>query len=935
MSPTNRKPQSRRQPRALLFALALGTIFALNAQSFQSRATEIRFNTHDGEQELETRANSFSIPASKDERVALLDSELDHIGRKLADARLDASAQRASEAEYVATLPREYIAPSRSGSAERSSMFRPIQTENASSYSHASSVPSASQVAPYSSSAHGGLAVDDVREFSTTTAQIAETETDETYLEEIANEEGEEEQDATFVDVADECFYALDPYSSLFIEYQPTSQWTDEVLTRVQDVLDSLENPTLQTSELLKEFESKIDEVDALKRALSEADRAVDPRALNASDSTKTPRLVERYTLEQRLSMLDAFKRALQRRHYLWKAGLPYFQARQRGELVAPTEFTTSQLVIGLRETEETRAFFGDSPNGRNWRASFDVDHLADDLVAALELQTTALDELIPNASSIDLSAIAPDALEKERARRMRFLRDRLNSVAYKLEKTPMTAEQRQVFARPALAAWADFARRYSCDQANGTTLLYEFERYENSGGGQAGRALQQLALRMATSKSECARAFGRAIDVIYDNPNVKAYVSEVLINRMLPIRDPEFGVVRELILNNPVAGSRRVDTTVSIELTPDPERLLMNLVVNGRVETSTSSEVFSAKLHNKSYATYVGKKALEWRDSGLVYSQASVAANSINKLAAVETEIDFVPLVGGVAREVVRAQYEAKQGAIRAEMKARVMQEARERIDKEANERFDELDKRLRENFFARLNKLGLSLKTQRSKTTDDWLLASLRLGSDYSLGCQAPEPATLDGAFADVKLHESALNAYLAQLELSGRESDPRETLDYLAEKLNRPGLRDVELEDNDLSYTFADADPVVVRFFEDQIQLRLKFAKMRLGEQEWEDLETVVNYRPSIGSNGETSFARDGVVELYGPVNMRELLPLRAIFSKVFAAQKTFDIKAEALASDERFVGLALGLCRVAPGWFAISVVREPDANLYGQD
>ena len=315
--------------------------------------------------------------------------------------------------------------------------------------------------------------------------------------------------------------------------------------------------------------------------------------------------------------------------------------------------------------------------------------------------------------------------------------------------------------------------------------MLYEFERYERSGGGDSGRALQQIALRMSTSRSPECRKFGRAIDAIYDNPNVKAYISEALINRLLPIRDPEFGVVQDRVLNNPVAGKRRVDTTVSIELIPDPNRLLMSLVVNGRVSAQTSSEVSLAKLHNQSYATYLGKKTIEWRDSGVAYSPASVGADTINQLASVETNVDFVPFVGGVAREMVRGQYELKREAIRAEMRGKVSQEARQRIDKEANERFDALNARLQENFFARMNKLGLSLKTQRSRTTEDWLLASLRLGSDYSLGCQSTEPATLDGAFADVKLHESSVNAYLAQLNLGGRESSPKETLNYLVRK------------------------------------------------------------------------------------------------------------------------------------------------------
>ncbi len=975
-----------RNCRAFLLTFCVGTSCLLGLPTV---ADELRFGAS------ENGKVAFPGDTLDSERVDLLNNALDHRQRKLAEEKLEDdfapvyTAQRGSATRFDGASERiedARLQPRRLDQQRRpaaqissqpseldASLFTPVQTravKSAPAYTYASPAytSSAETLEPrnavdgpiFNSSAYsatrsdeparGKLAVDDVREFSQLT-EAQDDIADSAFLEELSEDVAAEERldAATFADIADECFYALDPYSSLFIAYEPTADWTESCLQYVEDILNALESPDARTLALLDEFDAKIADGAALKQALERADK-LDPVDLNVAEPGKAPVLAERYNLQQRQDMLDAFCAALKRRAFLWRAATPYFQARAEGALAQPVDLTTPQLVKALRETGEVRAFFGDAPNGRSWRASFDVDLLADDIAAVLELQvetfeptdSARLASRYASAQIVDDDALTPaelaamgkpltkrELLLKERARRMRFLRDRLNSVAYKLEKTPMTPEQRQVFKRPTLASWTQLARDYSCDQANGVALLYEFERYENLGGGQAGRALQQLALRASTSKSECCRAFGRAIDSVYDNPNVKAYVSEALINRLLPIRDPEFGVVQERILNNPVAGNRRVDTTVAIDLVPDPNRLLMNLVINGRVSSTTSSEVFASKLHNESYATYVGRKALEWRDTGVAYSPATVTANSSNRLSAVETEIDFVPLVGDVARGMVRAQYESRQGEIQAQLRARVSSEARQRIDLEANERFNALNEQLRNGFFARLNKLDLSLKTQRSRTTADWLLASLRLGSDYSLGCQNAEPPTLDGAFADVKLHESALNAYLAQLELGGRESDPRETIEYLAEKLDRPALREIELEDNDLHYTFAKSDPVVVRFFEDRICLRLSFAKMRLGAQEWEDLEVVVNYRPSIGPDGQPTFTRDGVVELYGPTNIKTLLPLRAIFAKVFAAQRQFDLKPEMLAEDDRFYGLQLGLLRVKPGWLAVSVVRDDAA------
>ena len=733
------------------------------------------------------------------------------------------------------------------------------------------------------------------------------------------------DETATVEQIAEECFFALDPYSSLFIDYPPTADWTNAALLRVDEILPLLATEPERAAAIIKEFRAEIVASEQIKDAIVAADPAPTAVAVfgdvNGGETAKkdldAPTLETRYSLEQRLALFEAFRCALDRRAFVWGRAAEFFAAKNRGELVAPNEISTAELARIRETTAAARAFFGDSEGGRDWRTSFEIDFLLTDVERTLELASPKF--------ATGVGADGNDAVAVERARRTNFLRDRLNSVCYKIEKTPMTPEQRRVFERAPLNAWVATVAPFACDRAEASALLLEFEKYERDAGGEIGRTLQQSARRMTTSRSEVCRRLGKAFDVVYDNPNAKAYVSEALINRLLPIRDPEFSVVQETVLNNPVAGRRRADAQVAIELIPDSSRLLMNLNVFGRVVASTSSNVFPATLYNQSYATYVGKKTLEWRDDGFAYSPAVVAAESVNKLGGVQTDVDFIPLVGDLTREVVRSQYEAKQGAIRTEMKAKVAREARARIDAEANERFDAVNARMRANFFADLERLGLSLKTQRSKTTDEWLLASLRLGTDFSLGCQTTEPPTLPGAFADVKLHESAVNAALERLELGGKTLTPAETLAYLAEKLNKPGLADVAVEENELVLAFAETDPLVVRFWEDRAELRLKFAKLTLGDKSWENVEVCVSYRPTVADDGATVFERDGVVELDGPGGMRAQLALRSIFSKVFPASKAFDLRPKVFDSDERFAGLALGLARVSQGWFAISVVN----------
>ncbi|MBQ6827798.1 MAG: hypothetical protein IJO46_07270, partial [Thermoguttaceae bacterium] len=526
------------------------------------------------------------------------------------------------------------------------------------------------------------------------------------------------DETATVEQIAEECFFALDPYSSLFIDYPPTADWTNAALLRVDEILPLLATEPERAAAIIKKFRAEIAAAEPIKNAIVEADPAPTAVAVfgvaeagGASGGAAT--LETRYSLEQRLALFDSFCCALDRRAFVWGRAAELFAAKNRGELVATSEISVAELARIRETTAAAQAFFGDSEVGRNWRTSFEIDLLLTDVDRTLELTS-------PRSAS-GVSSNGNDSVDVERARRTKFLRDRLNSVCYKIEKTPMTPEQRRVFERSPLDVWVATVAPLACDRVDPAALLLEFEKYERDAGGEIGRTLQQSARRAITSRSDVCRRFGKAFDVVYDNPNAKAYVSEALINRLLPIRDPEFSVVQETVLNNSVAGRRRTDAQVAIKLIPDPSRLLMNLNVSGRVVASTSSNVFPATLYNQSYATYFGQKTLEWRDDGFAYSPAVVSAESVNKLSGVQTDVDFIPLVGDLTREVARSQYEAKQGAIRSELKAKVAREARARIDAEANERFDAVNARMRANFFADLERLGLSLKTQRSKTTDE----------------------------------------------------------------------------------------------------------------------------------------------------------------------------------------------------------------------
>ncbi|MBQ1277250.1 MAG: hypothetical protein IIY07_01240, partial [Thermoguttaceae bacterium] len=201
------------------------------------------------------------------------------------------------------------------------------------------------------------------------------------------------DETATVEQIAEECFFALDPYSSLFIDYPPTADWTNAALLRVDEILPLLATEPERAAAIIKKFRAEVAASERIKDAIVAADPTPTSVAVfgdaNDGESAKkdaAPTLETRYSLEQRLTLFEAFRCALNRRAFVWGRAAEVFAAKNRGELVAAGEISVAELARIRETTAAAQAFFGDSEVGRNWRTSFEIDLLLTDVDRTLEL---------------------------------------------------------------------------------------------------------------------------------------------------------------------------------------------------------------------------------------------------------------------------------------------------------------------------------------------------------------------------------------------------------------------------------------------------------------------------------------------------------------------------------------------------------------------
>ena len=569
------------------------------------------------------------------------------------------------------------------------------------------------------------------------------------------------------------------------------------------------------------------------------------------------------------------------------------------------------------------------SKNGQPWVQFLQLTPLYGQLERTLVARSQGIAEPVEkyaryyNTATSHDAEIIPSLLSESENRRISLL---ANNVFLMKERTTLTPEQTQMLETPLIRDWIDELETWRSDPLHPLDLLAAYECYRQYRGTNDGYRLAVATQQMLGSQNRELQKFGLAIQSEFSHAHFKLYVSNYLINMMLPKLKPEFDSVRETVGGQQVTGTRRADTHLYVSLIPDPNRLLMTINYTGRVVTQTTATTFPATFHNQSQGIYSATKQLEWTSRGFVTSPANVSANSRVRVNQIETDFDIVPIVSDLIRGIARDQYEQQHPQIQAETQTKVTNQAKQRIDGETDARFRVLNERMDRFFFSILRQRQASLEQYEAKTTDEWLLTSWYLATPGSLGSDTKEPATPQGSIADLKVHELGISAALERLELTGKQMTLRELKRYLVGMIGQPDL-EIPEEDNDhVVIAFADINPVGIRFLQNRVELSLNLKCLHVEDRKWENFCVIAAYVPDVTQEGTPCLVHRGPVQLDGRLSFMQQVALRTIFSKIFLHVNTIPLRPRLFDNDERFTGLATDHVRIDNGWFAIALLPQ---------
>ncbi len=583
---------------------------------------------------------------------------------------------------------------------------------------------------------------------------------------------------------------------------------------------------------------------------------------------------------------------ALGRRIDIWQKVVRLGTPRTTDDVAPETD--PKKLAKCLADVE---TLLGDSDQGRAWRKFLLID----------ELKNCAA------------GRPAPDEKQSRRIAGKSLAR---------LTETPLAPEQQRFLVSTRMTALRMELRRWAAEPISVARVLGDIERYEQSGLATDARRLALDCQSLLASPVEAQRDLAERIDMHYRNANVRMAVTELLLNQLIPERNLEYADVNDSVVGRPTRGKSLMATELALRMVPDPHRVRLALEVRGEIASLTTTDAGPAQFHNASESYYVARKPLEINMWGIRLWPVEVDVENESWLRDVETPLDNIWVLGSLAKGVARSQHDQSKPAATEEVKQKITAQATERIDAEARLRFSQVVERMNYRLFTPLNSLALDPQLIDAETQEKRFTMRLRLGGEDQLGSHTPRPQAPSDSLASVQVHESLVDNGIGRLRLDGRTFTLPELSRHIAANLNCPTVWATNPENEDVKITFAQQNPVVVRFQDGRVELTLSIVRLSKARRAWKNFKVRAYYRPEV--NGRSAeLVRDGVIEL--PDARDSQIALRAIFSRALSKNAPLQLVPEQVIKQPKLQDAAITQFVIEDGWIGLSLgPKQPSAS-----
>ena len=453
--------------------------------------------------------------------------------------------------------------------------------------------------------------------------------------------------------------------------------------------------------------------------------------------------------------------------------------------------------------------------------------------------------------------------------------------------------------------------------------LLSELETLEADPISRVRSQLAGSVQVLRLSREESQQQLAAALNDHYRNANLRLTISQQLIQRLLPADQVDSRPVRKKILGAETSGDSTVHTQLRVKLVPDSNAWNIGIGVAGDVVSMTRSSKGPAVFHSTSTAQIDSGRYVRLDPTGYQVTAEPTTVESQDYLRKMSTDFDGLPLIGDLARLLVREQFDQKRGLAKRITQRMIAHEADAELDRRLEENLKKAERELSERLTGPLERLNLNPLVVAMSTTEERLSIRYRVANEAQMAAHTARPRAPSDSLLSMQVHQTAINNTIDQIGLSGRLWTIPELYERLGEafqgaKWQLPAEMDEGVKQTRIR--FADTRPASVELIDGKLRLTLRIAEFSQGDRfHIERFIVSSTYVPA--ADGMTAeLIRDGVVEI---VSRYDRLKLRVIFAKIFVSNPQIPLISESWAKDPRSEGLAVSQVEIRDGWLSVAI------------
>jgi hypothetical protein len=342
-----------------------------------------------------------------------------------------------------------------------------------------------------------------------------------------------------------------------------------------------------------------------------------------------------------------------------------------------------------------------------------------------------------------------------------------------------------------------------------------------------------------------------------------------------------------------------------------------------GQIHAQTQTFSGPVRLFSHSDSTFTAHKDLSLALDGFHVTPAKARSQSRSRLRGIRTDFDHLPILSNIVESIALDEHAQLRGAAQREAASKISLQVERGLDAEIDAHLRTADAKLNDRVISPLVEAGLSPEIIELQSNEQRAIVRLRVAGEDQLAAYTPRPRAYSDNVGSIQVHQSALNNLLERSKLAGRRFTAVELYKHFVEQFRLPDELDMARLPADAEVTFAEVDPITVRFDAGTIELRLAIAELRSGSRVWRDFTARTPFKPKV-VDGETCLCRDGLIRISGKeLGTTGQISLRTAFAKIFPDEMQVGLWPAELKADPRFQDLTIAQVDLRDGWLGIAV------------